>query len=159
MPTLTFDDLIIPAERPFLLRGKTYPLRFVSAADMAVVESALPMPEPPLVDDMTRGSNAPKVPNFKDPNYLRECDAVFKRWELARGAIALRYKTREGVVWGDEEPESTGALCARAMRRASFVVLASTELGATLTDAEAVALRKELAAFTAASLTADAVKN
>lgn len=153
MATLTFDDLIIPAERPFLLRGKTYPLRFVSAADMAVVESALPMPEPPLVDDLTRGSNAPKVPNFKDPDYLRECDAVFKRWELARGAIALRYRTAGGLCWSDDPDPRL------RIGNSAFVVAASADLGQSLTDAEAVALRKELAAFTAASLTADAVKN
>ena len=59
MTTLTFDDLLVPAERTVTLRGRPYPIRFVSAADMAVVESFLPMPDPPMVEDKTRGSLAP----------------------------------------------------------------------------------------------------
>ena len=155
MTTLTFDDLLVPAERTVTLRGRPYPIRFVSAADMAVVESFLPMPDPPMVEDKTRGSLAPKVPNFKDEGYLRACDVVYRRWERARMAIALRYRTQGRLEWGEDFPEDKEQVA----RRGAFVIAASEELGKKFSDAEALALRKELAAFTPAALAADALKN
>ena len=155
MPTLTFDDLLVPAERTVTLRGKPYPIRFVSAADMAVVESFLPMPDPPMVDDRTRGSLAPKVPDFKDEGYKRACDVMYRRWERARMAIALRYKTEGSLEWEEDQPADPN----QTARRGSFVIAASEELGRKFSDAEELALRKEVAAFTFTALVAESAKN
>ena len=151
---LTFDDLIVPAKRTVKIRGKDRELRFVSGADMAVVDAFLPHADPPMIDDPNGGSLAPKVPNTKDPAWRKGCEVTVKRQRVAGAAIALRYTTRAGLVWKDLPGDKD-----TVAQNGAYVVAAEAELGALLSEDEVTAIRNEMESFTVGELAADAVKN
>lgn len=71
--------------RKVMLLGREFEARLVEGPVQALVEHLHPRPEPPMVQDPTRGLSAPKIPDFEDAEFLAQV-AV---WEHAHRCLIV----------------------------------------------------------------------
>lgn len=96
-----------PPSATVLIRGVPVVVRAISYSTLKLIARAYPAPTPPLMKDPAKGSLAPLVPNFEDPEYRKELG----RWSGETGIIELACAINLRVNVPDEpgnDPVSPG---------------------------------------------------
>jgi hypothetical protein len=105
-------------------------------AEHKAIEEAFPAPRPPMVKDPTKGSGAPKIPDYHDQGYIEQDNAWFDRATVMRLAVAIGLRPAGQPAWTHRLP--------LAERRA-WLEAAETELAENLTKADMDSLRAQYA--------------
>jgi hypothetical protein len=126
-----------------VLRGKPVELRLTSALTQARLESAMPRPRAPMIQDPNRGSLAPPVPDENNPEYVAAMEERARRMQIAEVAIAMDFEVpRPGDLlegtrrWTD---------CQSVADREAWASAAIDVLGSALTQTEIGMARAEMA--------------
>lgn len=142
-PTAT-DPIAAAATAPAEL-----PIRPLCFLDEQEIELAYPPPTPPMVKDPAKGSNAPEVPDYRDPVYVRQYSAWASRAGLLRFAVAAGIAL-DGLSWPEALTDgSAGHWCVGMVR----------SLGTAVTRDWVEAAADALETVSLPELVADAAKN
>ncbi len=81
------------------LAGREAVARGLSVRDTMLINSLVPMPQPPLSRDPNRGSSAPLVPNPHDPEYKAQLQRWYIDQSLVMAAVSVDYRPEDGKSW------------------------------------------------------------
>lgn len=115
-----------------VLRGRPVELRLTSALTQARLESAMPRPRAPMIQDPNRGSLAPRISDENDPEYVAAMEERDWKMQIAEVAIAMDFAV------GDvpEGVPHRWHLCETSGERRQWAEAAVSNLGGELTRAE-----------------------
>lgn len=129
------------------LGGRKITARPLLNAEHKAISAAFPPPRPPMMKDPTRGSDAPKIPNLEDADYIEADNAWYERAAVMRLAVAIGLEPEGQPAWSHRLPPE---------QRRAWLEAAERELDEHLTKAEMDTLRRQYARPTLDSALAEA---